>query len=245
MSIVNEINRLQQAKSDLATSIANKGVTVPAFATLDDYAALVDSIQTGGGGSSLPYDAEVEYLQSDGAQYINTGVVLTKSYTIIVDCAVISAASTYPTVLGALNSSNFSCPLVYDTSGHPYVQVGGSNSYAYLYTSSYFGSNIIHYVCRGDGSYQYLSNGVKVVNKSYSGSLSTLSMYLLARNSNGNAANFAVAKIGRTSINVGGVLLRDYIPVRVGQVGYMYDRVSKTLFGNSGTGSFTLGPDVT
>ena len=37
----------------------------------------------------------------------------------------------------------------------------------------------------------------------------------------------------------------DMIPVRVGQVGYMYDRVSKTLFGNSGTGSFTLRPDVT
>ena len=35
------------------------------------------------------------------------------------------------------------------------------------------------------------------------------------------------------------------IPVRVGQVGYMYDRVSKTLFGNAGTDSFVLGPDVT
>ena len=66
MSIVSEITRLQTAKSDLATSIANKGVTVPANATLDDYAALVDSIQTGGGGSTLPYDAEVEYLESTG-----------------------------------------------------------------------------------------------------------------------------------------------------------------------------------
>ena len=244
MSISDEILRLQTAKSDLATSIANKGVTVPAFATLDDYAALVDSIQTGGGGSSLPYDAEVEYLQSDGAQYINTGVVLTKSYTIIIDCAVISAASSYPTVLGALNSSNYSCPLVYNTSGHPYVQVGGSNSYAYLYTSSYFGSNIIHYVCSGDGTYQYLSNGRKTVSKSYSGSLSTLPMYLLARNYNDNAANYAVAKIGRVYIKIGSVLQRDYIPVRVGQVGYMYDRVSKQLFSNDGTGSFTLGPDV-
>jgi len=36
----------------------------------------------------------------------------------------------------------------------------------------------------------------------------------------------------------------DLIPVRVGQVGYMYDKISNKLFGNSGTGSFILGPDL-
>jgi hypothetical protein len=35
----------------------------------------------------------------------------------------------------------------------------------------------------------------------------------------------------------------DLIPVRVGNVGYMYDKVSGKLFGNVGTGSFILGPD--
>jgi hypothetical protein len=38
-------------------------------------------------------------------------------------------------------------------------------------------------------------------------------------------------------------LVRDLIPVRVGQVGYMYDKVSGQLFGNSGTGEFILGAD--
>ena len=50
MSIATEITRLQNAKLALATSIGNKGVTVPAATKLDGYAALVDSIQTGGGG---------------------------------------------------------------------------------------------------------------------------------------------------------------------------------------------------
>lgn len=36
----------------------------------------------------------------------------------------------------------------------------------------------------------------------------------------------------------------DLIPVRIGSVGYMYDRVSGKLFGNSGTGHFILGPDI-
>ena len=38
-------------------------------------------------------------------------------------------------------------------------------------------------------------------------------------------------------------LLRDLVPVRVGDVGYLYDNVSGQLFGNSGTGAFIIGPD--
>ena len=36
----------------------------------------------------------------------------------------------------------------------------------------------------------------------------------------------------------------DAVPVRVGQVGYMYDKVSGQLFGNAGTGDFVIGPDI-
>ena len=39
--------------------------------------------------------------------------------------------------------------------------------------------------------------------------------------------------------------LLDIIPVRVGDVGYLYDRVSGQLFGKSGTGAFIVGPDKT
>lgn len=46
-------------------------------------------------------------------------------------------------------------------------------------------------------------------------------------------------------IRENGVLLRDFIPVRVGDVGYLYDSVSGQLFGNAGTGSFVIGPDKT
>ena len=38
--------------------------------------------------------------------------------------------------------------------------------------------------------------------------------------------------------------LFDLVPVRIGQVGYMYDKVSKQLFGNAGTGDFVLGNDI-
>ena len=41
-----------------------------------------------------------------------------------------------------------------------------------------------------------------------------------------------------------GELVRDLIPVRVSNVGYMYDKVSGQLFSNDGTGNFVIGPDM-
>jgi hypothetical protein len=76
VSIASEITRLQTAKADLKTAIEGKGVTVAASATLDDYADLVDAIETGGGGDSrLPAGyTEIESVIFNGTQYIDTGL---------------------------------------------------------------------------------------------------------------------------------------------------------------------------
>lgn len=49
MSIETEITRLQNAKASLKTSLISKGVEVSDTAKLDEYPALVDSIEAGGG----------------------------------------------------------------------------------------------------------------------------------------------------------------------------------------------------
>ena len=51
MSIATEISRLKSAKSAIAAAIAGKGVTVPSGTLLDGMAALIESIEAGGGGS--------------------------------------------------------------------------------------------------------------------------------------------------------------------------------------------------
>lgn len=72
MSIASEITRLQTAKADLKTAIEGKGVTVPSSATLDDYADLVDDIQTGGGGGG--YFAEGTYTMVSGSRTFSVSV---------------------------------------------------------------------------------------------------------------------------------------------------------------------------
>ncbi|MBQ1344784.1 MAG: hypothetical protein IIY62_00335 [Kiritimatiellae bacterium] len=46
------------------------------------------------------------------------------------------------------------------------------------------------------------------------------------------------------TISSGGVVTHDLIPVRLGNTGYMYDRITNKRFGNAGTGDFVVGPDV-
>lgn len=68
MSIASEIQRIQQAKAGLKTSIEAKGVTVPSTTKIDGYPALVDQISSGGGTTVeennvnfYDYDGELVY----------------------------------------------------------------------------------------------------------------------------------------------------------------------------------------
>lgn len=52
MSVQTQIDRLESAKEAIATAITGKGVTVPNGTMLDGMAALIESIEAGGGGNS-------------------------------------------------------------------------------------------------------------------------------------------------------------------------------------------------
>ena len=53
MSIQTELTRITNAKAAIKTAIEGKGVTVPAGTLLDSMAALIESIEAGGGGGDL------------------------------------------------------------------------------------------------------------------------------------------------------------------------------------------------
>lgn len=55
---------------------------------------------------------------------------------------------------------------------------------------------------------------------------------------------FGSAKLYSLYIEENGQKVIDLIPIRIGQVGYMFDMVNGNLYGNAGTGDFVLGGDV-
>ena len=56
MSIQTELTRITNAKAAIKTAIEGKGVTVPNGTLLDGMAALIESIEAGGGGVELQYN---------------------------------------------------------------------------------------------------------------------------------------------------------------------------------------------
>lgn len=229
MSIASELNRLLQAKSDLATSITNKGVTVPSATTLDGYAALVDQIQQGGG--SLPYDAEIDYLQSDGSAYINTGLKSSNDeWEFEAEVAITNSGNVI--LFGSINGFNVTVNNnKYRATGQVITNV----------TSNINRFDLIKLVINPpQNSIKLTINGTN-----YTGTYSSwVYDYYLGVFGRGDGLNVSDAKMRYLRIKKNNILVKYYIPVRSEQVGYMYERVGKVLCGNDGSGSFTLGPDV-
>lgn len=187
----------------------------------------------------LPYDTEVEYLETNGTQYIDTGVSPT-GITPVLEIYMYkpsTSASRYP--FGADGSGNTRFSIGFLTGDRIEFRIG-----SYKNVTSTVAWHKIK-IDGGNGEY-YLDNAKKGT-LSVPSSWSTMNMLLFSSYDANNAVRTILSgvRIQWCKIWNGSTLLRDMISVRVGQTGYMYDKVSGNLFGNSGTGSFTLGNDIT
>ena len=205
-------------------------------------------IAFGRGGKRKPYDAEVEYLESTGTQYIDTGVFASLNTSVDIkaqftelfnDNALISMDNGY--------GSKESFVLEYYPKFEICLSIGGASPYWKTSTVMTVVKNTWYYISAGRASATV--NGVRFMREYGSGSpvnfTTTHHLYMFAFGRKGAPIIFGKARIAYSKIYDNGVLLRDFIPVRVGDVGYMYDRVSGQFFGNSGTGAFIVGPDAT
>lgn len=188
------------------------------------------------------YDAEIQYLRSDGSgQYINT--LIPYDSTMVIDARIRRRTPT---------SGGYFFGLVAGFGGVIYRW--GINRGANAQIKPHFGTvtnvtasfslNVWHNVwC--DYNTLVVDTTTTTTTASPFNPQTPVPLYLYARDNSGSyAETFAECDIATFKIEKGGAVVRDFIPVRVGTVGYMYDRVSGQLFGNAGTGAFVLGPDV-
>lgn len=189
--------------------------------------------------NALPYDAEIEFLESTGAQYFMTGVY--GNATIQVDMKAQFLDTSEQVLLGTRNSTRNSSRIYYMSSGKLSSSIGDINNIS----SSDASSTELHTIKVVAGNNQqrlYVDEVAGTSSSSNASRVSTTQLAMFALNY-GGISLYAKARVYYCSITVSGTLVRDFIPVRVGAVGYMYDRVSGQLFGNAGTGDFILGPD--
>ena len=187
----------------------------------------------------LPYDAEIEYLGSSGTQFIDTGIVPT------------ATTGVYSHINRTATGDKYAMGLR-DTSGNTRWCAGNNGSW-YLGYGSYYSSSGIS-GNEADIKLNWMND--KKFYTEFSGATKTYNLPTLNFTPQNNIRLFGSAGVtGSTyrftgtisffKISDGSNVIMDLIPVRVGQVGYMYDKISRTLFGNDGTGSFTLGNDKT
>lgn len=204
--------------------------------------------------SPLPYDAEIEYLAATGTQYIDTGFYPKTTNTNIKvenkfnksvlngDHCVLGART------GNTGDKGFKLPNFCDSTleCQGIVDAGSNVGQGNLNGSFGINTDYVFVAELQKGTQNFYINGVlnKSTSSTRSGCNAGGNLYLFAMHQSGTKWFFN-GKIYYCKIWQDDVLVRDYIPVRVGTTGYMYDKVSGQLFGNSGTGSFTIGPDKT
>lgn len=200
-----------------------------------------DLVFDGSGGAPviLPYDAEIEFLQSSGSQYIDTGISPTTDFECEVKAILTTHTNSFETLLGSLDNSVYGTALGFlKNGGYPYIEFGETNTSVSVSPLSLR----IYKSSLKNGVLKMNADGTSTTTN-HKGGVPNKSLYLFCRHNGNSATNFVSAKVYYCKIWNGGNLVFDAIPVRVGQVGQLYDRISGQLFGNAGSGSFTLGND--
>ena len=178
----------------------------------------------------------IEYLESTGTQWINTGIDTSTISKYVTDTAMLGAgaegSNVIPYIFIGIHASNVF-----------YGYVGASSPTAipadhdrHIFEAANTG------VVANDGFY---IDGVKAKDRG-TGTVASAPFYLFACYQPGGLRYFLKQKKYAAQIYCNGIITRDFIPVRVGRVGYLFDRVSGEYlpFGNKGTGAFILGPDI-
>lgn len=141
MSIQTELTRIKNAKAAIKAAIEGKGVTVPDGTLLDGMAALVESIEAGGGsgGAQLAYGTFTP--AADTYDYVVTHNLGVKPDFIVVWSSDASTPSTSKGVL-AIGTS---------------AKIGGKGQWFARYRNSYY-----HYFAKTDDIANELSNAALV-----------------------------------------------------------------------------------
>ena len=191
--------------------------------------------------SKLPTGyTELEYIQSSGTQYIDTGVKPSNNTQVSINFNA-NPIKNNTEILGARNSGVY-YELLFENYGSPvlYLQYGSKTPTVQV-SAGAFNLKI------SNGKLCNISTGAIMVDASASGTFSiSNTLYLFAlHNASGGVERGIAAKLYSCTIYNENTMVRDFVPCKnvSGAVG-LYDTVEGQFYANAGTGTFTAGPEV-
>lgn len=186
----------------------------------------------------------VAYLESTGTQYIDTGIVPDADTGILVKAMSSNSTDTYLAGLREDGNNTRWCIGHSGANTQYYYGYGnwatGGSSYTSMSVIARLNYNNINKfaISEFDGSSQM---NVALPALPFT---PARSIYIFGANyyAESGVARWS-GRIYSAQITQDNVLVRDFVPTSVNGIGYMYDKVTKQLYGNSGTGNFIIGTD--
>lgn len=187
---------------------------------------------------------KLEYIESTGTQYIDTGFKPTYQTRVVIDVQLAEYASVTRGIFGSRNANSPTA----------------SQSFSMFQTSAteirtdYFGTGKTISVDSSSArllidksANATIVGGATVENTAVSSGESPYNLYLLSYNNIGSppSSGSTAAKLYSCQIYDNGTLIRDYIPCLnpSGKVG-LFDWENGVFYANAGTGSFVAGPEI-
>jgi len=186
----------------------------------------------------------IEYIESTGTQYIDTGIVPNADTRITATYYMVSNSSSYPMVFGSIDGTALPQFSLYAFNNQMFYTFGRKTNGDNDIQMSTTPFNTLHAVdCNKnvftlDGTSKVGSNSVDI-NIQHS-------LYVFCRNFAGvSVDNCSSMKLYNFKIWNNDTLVRDMVPAKnaIGVVG-MYDTVNGEFYTNQGTGTFTAGTAV-
>ena len=183
----------------------------------------------------------LDYIQSTGTQYINTGIPSASNLKVDITYAT-SGSTLYHAVLGCRGNSKNFYYLNADGSNYGTKEFGwvsGNQKFSPSISTHNIKTNLVW-----DGYNLTFTNAQGTYTKSLGSSTFSggLNLFLFGFNDNGSVQRIGTTNIYSCKIYSGGTLVRDFIPVKdENDVVCLYDNVSSSYFYNAGTGDFVAG----
>lgn len=192
--------------------------------------------------SGLPSGyTQLEYIESTGTQYVDTGVRQNQNSRVVVDFQLVSVpAGSYAWIFEGRDTGPKNRHSVYATksNGNWYGGYGSASK-----------NTNIPYDLSVRITADFNKNVLKIGNTSITFAQevfqSSTSTVLFGCSTGGTIAHYAQAKLFGCRFFDGDTLLRDFVPCKnaTGAVG-LYDIVGAQFYANAGTGAFTAGPEI-
>ena len=194
------------------------------------------NVQVWGGGSpALPYDAEVEYLQSTGTQWFEIPVKPNES-TDAIELVFRRTENTNQQRIASCSSGQVMNIYI---NGSGRVAYRNGSAWTALSSSNYAAVGLMKHTLKMDYANKVATYDFGTYNISANASQVSTSNLILF----GAYSTSAVFKGLIYSVRYwrNGTLLYNLQPVRKDGVGYLYDKIGGGMYGNVGSGSFTIG----